>query len=60
VGIELYENYAQIAQKRCHVAHLLRLQHEAENPLPPGEEFIGGSVNKAMLGVVSGNLVLVL
>jgi hypothetical protein len=33
IGIELYENHAQIAADRCRQAHLLRSEHEAENPM---------------------------
>jgi site-specific DNA-methyltransferase (adenine-specific) len=33
VGIELYENNAQIAEDRCRQAHALRTKYEAENPL---------------------------
>ena len=35
VGIELYENYAQIAEERCRQAHALRSTYEAENPMTP-------------------------
>jgi hypothetical protein len=33
IGIELYENNAQIAEDRCRQAHALRTKYEAENPL---------------------------
>ena len=33
IGIELYENYAQIAEDRCRQAHLLRSEFEAKNPI---------------------------
>lgn len=32
VGIELYENYAQIAEERCRKAHRI---YEAANPMTP-------------------------
>jgi len=37
VGIELYGDYAQIAEERCRLVYLLRSEYEAENPpiLPP-------------------------
>jgi len=35
IGIELYENYAQIAEDRCHQAQLLRGEYEAKNPMKP-------------------------
>jgi DNA modification methylase len=38
VGIELYEENAQIAEQRCHQAHLLRSKYEAENQLTKGTE----------------------
>lgn len=31
LGIELYEEYAQIAEERCRQAHCLRSDYEAEN-----------------------------
>jgi DNA modification methylase len=34
VGIELYENYAQIAEERCRQAYNLRSKFEAENRMP--------------------------
>jgi DNA modification methylase len=33
IGIELYENHAQIAEERCRQAHLLRSEFEAKNPM---------------------------
>jgi hypothetical protein len=33
VGIELYENYALIAEERCRQADLLRGEYEAKNPM---------------------------
>jgi site-specific DNA-methyltransferase (adenine-specific) len=33
IGIELYEENAQIAEERCRHAHLLRTKYEAENPM---------------------------
>ena len=35
IGIELYENYAEIAEERCRKAHALRSEYEAENPMTP-------------------------
>jgi hypothetical protein len=33
IGIELYDEYAQIAEDRCRHAHLLRNEFEAKNPM---------------------------
>ena len=33
IGIELYENYAQIAEDRCRQAYILRSEFEAKNPM---------------------------
>jgi hypothetical protein len=33
IGIALYEENAQIAEKRCRQAHLLRREYEAKNPI---------------------------
>jgi site-specific DNA-methyltransferase (adenine-specific) len=60
IGIELYDEYADIAEERCRHAHLLRRQHEAQNPMMSSEDCIGGPVSEAMLGEVSGNLLFVL
>jgi hypothetical protein len=35
IGIELYENYAQLAEGRCRQAHALRSAYEAESPMTP-------------------------
>ena len=35
VGVELYPEYAQIAEERCRKAHALRSKYEAENPMTP-------------------------
>jgi hypothetical protein len=35
IGIELYDNYAEIAEERCRQAHALRSAYEAENPTTP-------------------------
>jgi hypothetical protein len=33
IGIELYEENAQISQERCYQAHLLRCEFKAKNPM---------------------------
>src|ERR1035438_10815049 len=33
IGIELYPEYAEIAEERCRKAHALRGEYEAENPM---------------------------
>src|ERR1019366_4420760 len=35
VGVELYPEYAQIAEERCRKAHALRIAYETENPMTP-------------------------
>jgi site-specific DNA-methyltransferase (adenine-specific) len=41
IGIELYEDYAQIAEERCRHAQLLRSKYEAENEMTRStEDFI--------------------
>jgi hypothetical protein len=35
IGIELYEENAQVAEDRCRQANLLRREYEAKNPMTP-------------------------
>jgi len=46
IGIELYENYAQIAEERCCQAHVLRNLYEAENISAPNTDTLALPVNE--------------
>lgn len=48
VGIELYENYAQIAEDRCRQAHLLRSEFEAKNPMKASTASFDEALNDEM------------
>jgi hypothetical protein len=48
IGIELYENYAQIAEDRCRQAHLLRTEYEAENPMKESTASFDEALNDTM------------
>jgi hypothetical protein len=48
IGIELYEDYAQIAEERCRQAHLLRTEHEARNPVKASPPFFDEALNDTM------------
>jgi DNA modification methylase len=49
IGIELYENYAQIAEDRCHQAHLLRSEFEAKTPMKASTSSFDQAMNDPML-----------
>jgi DNA modification methylase len=48
VGIELYENYAQIAEERCRQADLLRGEYEAKNPMKASTASFDEALNDTM------------
>jgi hypothetical protein len=48
IGIELYENYAQIADDRCRQAHLLRGEYEARNPMKASTPSFDEALNDTM------------
>jgi len=48
VGIELYENHAQIAEDRCRQAHLLRREYEARNPIKASTPSFDEALNDTM------------
>jgi DNA modification methylase len=53
IGIELYEENAQIAEERCRQAHRLRSEFEAENPIEASTRFFGEALNDMMAEEVS-------
>jgi site-specific DNA-methyltransferase (adenine-specific) len=48
IGIELYEENAQIAEDRCRQSHLLRTEYEAENPIEASTPFFDEALNDTM------------
>jgi hypothetical protein len=48
IGIELYENYAQIAEDRCCQAHFLRSEFEAKNPMKASTASFDEALNDTM------------
>jgi hypothetical protein len=52
IGIELYEENAQIAEDRCHQAHLLRSEFEAKNPIKARSASIDEALNETQSGDV--------
>jgi site-specific DNA-methyltransferase (adenine-specific) len=48
IGIELYENHAQIAEDRCRQAHLLRSEFEAKNPIKASTASFDEALNDPM------------
>ena len=48
VGIELYENHAQIAEDRCRQAHLLRDEYEGRNPIKASTASFDEALNDTM------------
>ena len=48
IGIELYENHAQIAEDRCRQAHLLRIEYEAGNLVKASTPFFDEALNDPM------------
>jgi DNA modification methylase len=48
IGIELYENIAQIAEDRCRQAHLLRSEFEAKNPMKASTRSFDQALNDVM------------
>jgi hypothetical protein len=48
IGIELYENNAQIAEDRCRQAHLLRGEYEARNPIKASTASFDEALNDTM------------
>ena len=48
IGIELYEENAQIAEDRCRQAHFLRTEYEAENPIEASTTFFDQALNDPM------------
>ena len=48
IGIELYENHAQIAEDRCRQAHLLRSEFEAKNPMKASTPSFDEALNDTM------------
>jgi hypothetical protein len=52
IGVELYENYAQIAEERCRQAHLLRSKFEAKDPMKKSRESFGEPLSDTELNEV--------
>ena len=48
IGIELYEENAQIAEDRCRQAHLLRGEYEARNPIKASTASFDEALNDTM------------
>ena len=48
IGIELYENHAQIAEDRCRQAHLLRSEFEAKNTIMASTPSFDEAINDTM------------
>ena len=48
IGIELYENNAQIAEDRCRQAYLLRSEYEARNPIEASIPSLEQALNDPM------------
>jgi site-specific DNA-methyltransferase (adenine-specific) len=48
IGIELYENHAQIAEDRCRQAHLLRGEFVAKNPIKASTASFDEALNDTM------------
>lgn len=48
IGIELYENYADIAEDRCRQAHLLRSEFEAKNQMKASTASFDEALNDPM------------
>jgi hypothetical protein len=48
IGIELYENNAQIAEDRCRQAHLLHGEYEARNPIEASTPSFDEALNDPM------------
>lgn len=48
IGIELYENHAQIAEDRCRQAHLLRSDYEAKSPMKASTASFDEALNDPM------------
>jgi hypothetical protein len=49
IGVELYDDYAQIAEERCRKAHALRCEYEAENQMTPSPAAFVGTQDDARL-----------
>jgi site-specific DNA-methyltransferase (adenine-specific) len=48
IGIELYENHAEIAEDRCRQAHLLGSEYEARNPIKASIPSLEQALNDPM------------
>jgi hypothetical protein len=48
IGIELYDNYAEIAEERCRKAHALRSAYEADNPMTPSTPTSAEALNDTL------------
>jgi site-specific DNA-methyltransferase (adenine-specific) len=57
IGVELYDNYAQIAEERCRKAHALRSKYEAENPMTPSTAAFAEPLDNARLDEESCEMV---
>jgi site-specific DNA-methyltransferase (adenine-specific) len=49
IGVELYDNYAEIAEERCRQAHSLRSTYEADNPMTPSTATFAESPDGSLL-----------
>jgi tRNA/tmRNA/rRNA uracil-C5-methylase (TrmA/RlmC/RlmD family) len=56
IGIELYEENAQIAEERCRQAHLLRTEYEAKNPMKESTASFDEALNDTMSDEVDYSL----
>lgn len=59
IGIELYGDYAQIAEGRCRQAHALRSKYEAEKPMTPSTADFAEPLNDTLSDEVSCNVEMV-
>jgi hypothetical protein len=48
IGIELYPEYAEIAEERCRRAHALRGDYEADNPMTPSTPTSAEALNDTL------------
>jgi DNA modification methylase len=59
IGIELYENHAQIAEDRCHRAYIVRSEFEAKNPMKASTATFDEILNDKMPGEVRSDIEMV-
>ena len=56
IGVELYPEYAEIAEERCRKAHALRSKYEADNQMTPSTPTSADAQNDMLSDEVGGDV----